>query len=164
MFYKVGGFSMYKKNVIYIENSVERGNLIPWGLLDAEGDNDCAILYGYHFESENDRLYLVLEFEHCNFCFNKYYILDEDNEELIDILLKAKALRLTDGKADLDMLLQYIFSFKYERVNRLGHFIHSISIQDDSYMANIFAFNDIKNIFASIIDENFRLELKKGGN
>ena len=152
------------KNIIYMENSEERGNLIPLGLLDEEDDSGCAILYDYHFETEGSSFYLVLHFEHSDFCFNKYYVLNESDDELFSILFNAKALRLMDGKVCIDMLLQYIFSFRYKKVDGLGYYIYGINIQEDSYKGNFSALHNKGDIFKSIIKDNFGLIPKKGGN
>jgi hypothetical protein len=146
-------FMKVTKNTMYLEEGREMGELVPMHLYTG---NNCANACGYHFDTIDDIHYFVITFEELEFCFNKYYPMDRGmNQELWDMLLKARAVRFTDGKIDFNALMMYVFNFEVKLIRSAnGFLIYDVDIQQDSYYANVDTFNQRDSVFEAIIEEH----------
>lgn len=145
------------QKIVYEICGEEGWDYVPDGALISEDENDykykCAYIAAYNIKICKGRPCLVVTFvvEQWRIHFDRYYELTKcNNEDLQKLLKDTRCIRYKDGKADLSCLAEYIFDVEFSK-DKYRHFhVKRISVQDDSYAANIGAFYSPKELIDSL--------------
>lgn len=126
----------------------------PWDTKGYQGDG-LAYSIGYRFESDGKYDYFVLQLNACEmFIFEKFYIMNAGmNDELLELLEEAKAIRLAGGTVDFEDLLLRDFHFLYREIGEDAYEIYNLFLDYDAYDRNIRDCYNPDTIFDDVIKE-----------
>lgn len=113
-------------------------------------NNYVSYAISYRFETYKTIKYLAVTLDVADdFVFEKFYAMNPGfNDELLRMLERTRAIRLSDGTVDFSRLLYYNFQFRYKKYkNQNSYRIYHVEAEEDTYPENILAFYDPDTIF-----------------